>query len=219
MVKCVVFDFDGTLVDTLKDLCYSINEALKENNYPVSYSLEETKSLIGSGIRNLCKRAIKPFTSSEEEVDELLCSFQKIYSLNKTRYSKPFYGIDYLLKWLNENKIKCAILSNKKDEYTKEIASKLLDISLFSAIQGKEENIPLKPDPTSLNLLLEKLKVSKKDVIYIGDSDVDMLTAKNGGVKSIGVLWGYRTRKDLEKYSPDFICSSIEEIIKIIKND
>lgn len=216
MIKALIFDFDGTLVNTIEDLKDSINMALISNGFDKQYSTEETKNLIGKGIRVLCTRALNYCPHSIEDEENVYKSFYEYYSKNQINKTRPYVNVVETLLKLNKSKIKLAILSNKKHEVLLEIVDKLFPKNLFDIIFGKKEEFDLKPNPKSLIHILDVLSVNKDEVLYVGDSDVDMITAINANVKKVAVTYGYREKKLLESYNPEYIIDNISELLKII---
>ena len=182
MYKYVIFDLDGTLIDTLDDLKKGINFALKELGYNISYTKEETKFLIGEGTRNLCARAIKNIPHTEEDEETLFKEFTRLYKLHQLDDTRPFFHVEELLKLLKENNIKTAVLSNKVEQNVVDILTYLKLDSYFEIIRGQRNDIPLKPNPSSLNNLILDLAASKEEVLYVGDSDVDMVVSRNAEI-------------------------------------
>lgn len=219
MIKAVIFDLDGTLVDTIQDLSDAINLSLKQNGYSITYSINQTKELIGSGIRNLCAKALEPFSSSEKDVEKVLNSFMNNYDLMQLNNTKPYEEMENVLYYLKQKGIKLAVLSNKKYENTLYIVTHLFKENTFDVIYGKKEGYPLKPDTKALYSVIDKLNVKKEEVLYVGDSDVDMKTAINGNLKKVAVTYGYRSEDILKEYSPEYCISSPIEIKKIIENE
>lgn len=219
MIKAVIFDLDGTLVDTIKDLSDAINLSLKQNGYSIVYSIDQTKELIGSGIRNLCAKALEPFSSSDEDVEKVLNSFMHNYDLMQLNNTKPYEEMENVLYYLKQKGIKLAVLSNKKYENTLYIVTHLFKENTFDVIYGKKEGYPLKPDTKALYSVIDKLNVKKEEVLYVGDSDVDMKTAINGNLKKVAVTYGYRSEDILKEYNPEYCISSPIEIKKIIENE
>lgn len=217
MIKACIFDLDGTIVDTLVDLSRAINFALKEKGYDISYSLEETKSLIGQGTKVLCKRALKPFNVTVEDELDLFKEFSNQYNIHQLDNAKLFKGVKETLTKIKLDGIKIAILSNKVDKNSKKIIYSLVGEDFFDIVQGQLENVPLKPDPTSLLNLIDRLGVKKEEILYVGDSDTDMKVGKNANVKTIAVTYGYREKELLKSFEPDFMIDKIEDLIKIIK--
>lgn len=217
MYKYVIFDLDGTLIDTLDDLKKGINFALKELGYNISYTKEETKFLIGEGTRNLCARAIKNIPHTEEDEETLFKEFTRLYKLHQLDDTRPFFHVEELLKLLKENNIKTAVLSNKVEQNVVDILTYLKLDSYFEIIRGQRKDIPLKPNPSSLNNLIFDLGASKEDVLYVGDSDVDMVVSRNAEVDVAAVTYGYRDIELLKKYNPNYIISDPLEIYNIVK--
>ena len=217
MIKAAIFDFDGTIANTLFDLQDSINEALKMNGFSREYTFEETKYLVGSGIRILCTRALNYKEHTLEQEEQVFSDFKKCYEKNQFNKTKPYpHVVETLLK-LKEKGIKLAILSNKKQSNTEEITDYIFPKDLFTKVIGQQEGVPIKPDPTSLNRLISTLGVSKDEVLYVGDSDSDMMVANNAKVKKVGVTYGYRKKEEIEKYHPDYFIDDFEEIIQVIE--
>ena len=217
MYKYVIFDLDGTLIDTLDDLKKGINFALKELGYNISYTKEETKFLIGEGTRNLCARAIKNIPHTEEDEETLFKEFTRLYKLHQLDDTRPFFHVEELLKLLKENNIKTAVLSNKVEQNVVDILTYLKLDSYFEIIRGQRKDIPLKPNPSSLNNLILDLAASKEEVLYVGDSDVDMVVARNAEVDVAAVTYGYRDIELLKNYNPNYIISDPLEIYNIVK--
>ncbi len=216
MIKAIVFDFDGTLVDTLDDLKDAINEALLINGYTRQYTYEETKSLIGMGTKVLCKRAISYVEHSDEDVEKVFSDFSKIYRNIQCNKTHLFPHVQETLNELKNRKIKLSILSNKVEENTLKIADNLFEKNTFDQIVGQRKEFPLKPDPTSLRYLISLLNVNDNEVLYVGDSDTDMKTADNLKLKKVAVTYGYRDEDVLKNYQPDYLINDFSKLIEII---
>lgn len=211
--KGIIFDLDGTLIDSIEDISDSMNKTLEEFDME-RFTYEEYKEKIGKGFRNLVINSIED-KNNEELINKMTERFQYNYDKNYINKSKPYVGIDNLLLKLKEKNINIAIFSNKKEEYTKKVAEKLLANINFISILGEVKDRPIKPDPTGINIILEKMKLNKSEVIYVGDTNVDMITGKNSGLKTIGVEWGFRNRKELIESGADIIVSKPEEILEL----
>lgn len=211
--KGIIFDLDGTLIDSIEDISDSMNKTLEEFDME-RFTYEEYKEKIGKGFRNLVINSIED-KNNEELINKMTERFQYNYDKNYINKSKPYVGIDNLLLKLKEKNINIAIFSNKKEEYTKKVAEKLLNNINFISILGEVKDRPIKPDPTGINIILEKMKLNKSEVIYVGDTNVDMITGKNSGLKTIGVEWGFRNRKELIESGADIIVSKPEEILEL----
>lgn len=215
MYKLVVFDLDGTLADTISDLANSVNNALKENNMK-THKTEDYKFFVGNGADRLIelsadtKKGTETFTKIKQ-------GFEDYYSKHICDYTKEYKGINELLAKLSEDDILTAVLSNKPDKYVPPILKKLYPNHHFEYALGQSEKYKRKPDPEALLMIMKNLDVEKKGVLYVGDSDVDVLTAHNAGVKACAVSWGFRPVSELKNAGADFIVDTAEELYKIIK--
>lgn len=216
MYNTIIFDLDGTLLNTLDDLSNAVNYCLEKYGYPKRSRLE-IRSFIGNGIYMLLKRAL-PKDIKEEELNEIFKNFKKYYTDHCRINTKPYDGIIELLTYLKNNKYKMAIVSNKNDAAVKELVSYYFKDFIEAAI-GAKEDVRKKPAPDTVNEAMELLKVNKENVIYVGDSEVDKQTADNAGIKCILVDWGFRDRQDLVKLKPLKVVSSAEELRYIIKEN
>jgi len=212
--KGIIFDLDGTLMNTIEDIGDSVNEVLQAFNLS-SYSYEEYKKKVGGGFRKLILNSF-PEDTNENTIDRALEMLYQIYAekyLNKTR---PYDGIKDLLDILSKNDIKLGVNSNKKDEYTKNIINKFFNDIPFVKICGEREGIQNKPDPTAALEIAKSMNLKVEEIIFIGDSKTDISTAKNAQMDSIGVLWGFRGREELVKAHAKYIVSNWEEILDIV---
>lgn len=196
MYKAVIFDLDGTLLNTLDDLADSTNFALEKNGFPTR-TIDEVRRFVGNGNIKLIHRAL-PDTASEAQFQKTYSDFTEHYKINMANKTKPYDGINDLLKNLYENGVKLAIVTNKIDFAAQELCGGLFGDYVKTVI-GSDGVRPNKPAPDGLYLALEKLGVEKKDAVFIGDSEVDIATAKNAEMDCIGVLWGFRDEKQLRE--------------------
>ncbi|MDQ0205216.1 HAD family hydrolase [Pectinatus haikarae] len=213
----IIFDLDGTLLDTLEDLSNSVNEALGMYGYK-RYAKEDYKLKIGGGFRDLLERSL-PTDTPAEMIDRILSSFLAVYDKNYRKNTKPYNGIGQTLIKLRDAGMSLAVNSNKRDDYTKILLSDKLSMISFIAIYGERTNIPKKPDPAAAEIIIKTMNIPKSKIIYVGDSKTDILTAKNAGIESIGVTWGFRDRKELEKYGAVYIADRPEDILNIVGTD
>lgn len=216
--KLVVFDLDGTLLNTLSDIRRAINYVLSSYDIP-QISEEETREYVGHGLRSALIKAVNKSGAMVEDNDfslmnELLVSS---YMKHPCVYTKPYPGIEELLAWLKENGLNVAIASNKKESVVKEIVSLSFPSVKFAFVLGENGRYPLKPDPEGILSEINKLGLSESDIIYIGDSEVDAETAENLKCDSIIVSYGFRTREELEKSGVKKSAGSPEEVMRIIK--
>lgn len=211
MIKAVVFDLDGTLLNTLDDLKESTNFALRKFNYP-ERTLEEVRCFVGNGVRKLIERAVP---EDCKNIDECLEVFKNNYSENMYNHTQAYNGILKILEELHKDKVKIGVVSNKFDSAVKELCKKYFGDLVDTAI-GQNDDVPKKPAPDGVLKAMKILGSDKNSTIYAGDSDVDVQTAKNAGLKCIGVSWGFRTEDYLK--GADFIVDSPDEILKIVRS-
>lgn len=213
MNKMVIFDLDGTLLDTLDDLCNSVNYSLRTNNFP-ERSLAEVRTFVGNGIRLLIERSV-PEGTSKELIDKTFECFKTYYAVHCNDKTKTYPGVMDMLKELKKNGYKIAVLSNKA-QYA---VTKLCDIyfnNLLDDAVSARENVAKKPSPDALYICAENNNINLNNVIYVGDSDVDVATANNAGVKGIAVTWGFRSRELLIKCGAENLADNTDELLQIL---
>ena len=203
MKKLVIFDLDGTLLNTIADLAHSTNYALNKLGYP-THEIEKYNFMVGNGIDKLFERALPEGEKSKENV------------LRVRKEFVPYPGIPELLSYLQDAGIQIAVASNKYQAATQKLIDHYFPEIHFTAVFGQREGIKVKPDPTVVFDILEVAKVTKEEVLYVGDSGVDMQTAANARVTVCGVTWGFRPRAELEEFSPQYIVDTAEEIKRLI---
>ena len=213
--KGIIFDLDGTLLDTIDDLGDSMNEVLKTYDHPI-FTMEEYKMKIGGGFKGLAINSF-PKETDIDTIEKAILLFSEIYDSRYLNKTKPYKDIDYILDGLNKMGIKIGINSNKRDSYTRELADKFFKRIPFVGVYGEREGIPKKPDPTSALEIISLMGLKPEEVLYIGDSMVDIMTANNAGIHSVGVLWGFRDYEELSKYGATYIVSEAKEILTIVK--
>lgn len=218
MKHLAIFDLDGTLLNSIEDLAASTNFALKELGYP-THPTEEYRFFVGNGINKLFERALPESRRNEEEISAVRRIFLEYYNIHNADYTCPYKGIPELLDSLQSHGVKLAVASNKYQAATEKLVKHYFPDIKFSAVLGQRENVATKPDPTIIFEILEKTKCNKPDCIYIGDSNVDMQTGINAGICVCGVSWGFRTVKELESYSPNYIVNTCDELLKTILED
>lgn len=217
MKRLVIFDLDGTLINTIADLGTSTNYALQQLGYP-THDIESYKFRVGNGINNLFRRSLPEGENTEENVLRVRREFIPYYNAHNIDLSRPYPGIELLLEELQAKGIQIAVASNKYQEATTKIIGQLLPSIRFAAVLGQREGINIKPDPQIVFDILEATGVDKSDVLYIGDSGVDMQTGLNAGVETCGVTWGFRPRTELESFHPQHIVDSVDELKLVIEN-
>lgn len=215
MKKLIIFDLDGTLLNTIADLAHSTNYALNKLGYPI-HEIEKYNFMVGNGIDKLFERALPEGEKSKENVLRVRKEFVPYYDVHNADDSRPYPGIPELLAYLQASGIQIAVASNKYQAATQKLIDHYFPEIHFTAVFGQREGVKVKPDPTIVFDILEVAKVTKEDVLYVGDSGVDMQTAANAGVTACGVTWGFRPRTELEEFSPQYIVDTAEEIKRLI---
>ena len=214
MIKCVIFDLDGTLLNTLDDLHASVNHALNKFGYP-SRTKEDVKNYIGDGVRLLIERAI-PEGKYNLHFEDCLTIFKNHYKNNMYNNTAPYPEIIEMLKALKSRNIKTAVVSNKFDLAVKELCEKyfqnLIDIAIG---ENEHAGIRKKPAPDSILKIQAILNLNREHVIYVGDSITDIQTAKNARINCAACTWGYRDKTDLERGNPKFLIDNPYQILDI----
>lgn len=211
MKKLVIFDLDGTLLNTIADLALSTNYALNKLGYP-THEVEAYNFMVGNGINKLFERALPEGEKTEENVLRVRKEFVPFYDMNNADESRPYPGIPELLSHLQDAGIQVAVASNKYQAATQKLIAHYFPTIKFTAVFGQRDGVNVKPDPTIVFDILKIANIEKNDVLYVGDSGVDMQTAANAGVTACGVTWGFRPRAELEEFNPAYIVDSAKEI-------
>ena len=211
MKKLVIFDLDGTLLNTIADLANSTNYALKVLGYPI-HEPDKYNFMVGNGINKLFERALPNGEKTEENVLRVRQEFVPYYDQHNADKSRPYPGVTELLETLQTAGMQLAVASNKYQAATEKLIAHYFPNIKFTAVFGQREGIPVKPDPIIVKEILQIAKVQEEETLYVGDSGVDMQTAINAGVTSCGVTWGFRPRTELESFHPDHIVDNAEEI-------
>ncbi len=217
MLKLCIFDMDGTLVDTISSIAYFANRALNMYGLP---TVEEKhyKIMVGNGARVLCERMIERVSGSAEQLEKVYKEYNTSYDADFLYLTKAYDGTIEMLRSLKEMGVKTAILSNKPDSTAKKVSDALFESGLIDVCYGARDGIALKPDPEGVFEILKEFGAEKDEVLYIGDTATDIKTAKNAELTSIGVLWGFRDRAELEGAGADHIIGRPSEIIPIAQN-
>lgn len=214
MKKLIIFDLDGTLLNTIADLAQSTNHALKKLGYP-THEVSAYNFMVGNGINKLFERALPEGEKTPENVLRVRKEFISFYDVHNTDKSRPYPGIPELLEKLQAKGMQLAVASNKYQAATERLIAHYFPNIRFTVVFGQREGVNVKPDPAVVHDILKLAKVAEKDVLYVGDSGVDMQTAANAGVTACGVAWGFRPRTELEAYHPHYIVEQANEIIAI----
>ena len=213
MIKGIIFDMDGTILNTIDDIQASVNYAMRSFNLPEK-TLQEVKDGVGRGAINLIEDIV-PKGTSKADILKIYEIYQSYYDEHTNDLTGPYPGILDLLKTLKEQGYKLAVVSNKY-RYLVETLNHDIFKDYFDISMGEMDGIPIKPAPDMIHIALKEMNLSQNEVIFIGDSDVDMMTAINANIKSIGVTWGYRSKEVLIKHKADYIIDQPKDIIKII---
>lgn len=212
-VKTVIFDLDGTLLDTLGDLADATNEALRRHGYPTRTD-EEVRTFVGNGIRNLMQRAL-PAGTDDDTVSKCLAAFRAHYDAHMMCRTRPYPAIPELLTALRERGIRMGVLSNKYDPAAKTLTAHYFP-GLIDHTFGERPGVPRKPDPTAPRELLEILGAAQNATLYVGDSGVDMETARNAGLYAVGVTWGFRGRGVLVEAGANALIDHPSELLALL---
>lgn len=219
MTRLIIFDLDGTLLDTREDIANACNYALRMCGCP-ERRLDEYNMLVGRGIYNLFRGALPEEKRTEEMVMEMKSHFVPYYNEHIDDCTRPYPGIIEMLETLSDRGISFAIASNKYQEGTEALVAKYFGKYGFVRILGQREGKPIKPDPEIVKEAMSAAQdVTVKDTVYCGDSDVDMQTGLNAGVRTIGVTWGFRTREELSAYNPWLLVENPAEITEALVHD
>lgn len=212
--QAVLFDLDGTLLDTLEDLASAMNRVLAKYSFP-SHQVEAYKNFIGDGIESLVRRAL-PAGHPESMVPELVEAMREEYGKHMADNTRPYKGIPELLDSLTGRGLKLAILSNKPDEPTKSIITRFFPHWRFNPVWGARPEVPKKPDPTAALEVAERLNILPHHFVYLGDSATDMKTALGAGMYPVGALWGFRTAEELTNSGAKALIQNPMELLDLL---
>lgn len=215
MFTHVIFDLDGTLLDTLEDLADATNWVCEQHGWP-THPVEAFRYFVGNGAPKLLERVVPEGVELTQELHaQILEEFTVRYTAHKADKTTVYPGMPELLKRLREEGITTAVLTNKPDAAAVPVVDRYYP-GLLSAVQGALPEMPTKPDPTLLRLLMERIGAKGESTLFVGDSNVDIQTAKNGGLVSCGVLWGFRTREELLREGADYLACTADELADVI---
>lgn len=218
MKSLVIFDLDGTLLNTIADLGEAANHALARAGYPV-HAISSYPYFVGNGVRKLLERVLPEDARTDEKINLLHGYFTEYYDAHMADRTQPYPGIPELLDRLRERDIKVAVASNKYDSAVKKLISRFFPDTEWAAVEGQKPGVPVKPDPSIVFGILSKVAVPKSEVLYVGDSGVDMETARRACVTSCGVTWGFRTESELKKQYAENIVRKPSEILDLALTD
>lgn len=215
MKQLVIFDLDGTLLDTVGDLAACCNVVLERHGLP-THTFEDYTSFVGNGILRLVERAIPEELRTTEFVATVRADFVELYTQNIAEYTKPYEGTHELLQDLQQRGVKLAVASNKFQAGCEKLVNHYFSDIDFDIILGQRVGVPLKPDPTIVHDIMAHTAIPQENILYVGDSGIDMQTATAAGVDSVGVTWGFRTQKELESSGATYIATQAEDIAKLV---
>ncbi len=213
--KLAVFDLDGTLLNTIADLAAATNHALSALGYPI-HKTEAYNFFVGNGINKLFERALPEESRTEQEIRKVRELFIPYYNEHNADLSEPYEGIPELLETLQKQGLRLAVASNKYQEATTFLVKRYFPNVNFISVLGQREGIPAKPHPYIIEETIRTAEVNREEVVYIGDSCVDMETGRNAGVSTVGVTWGFRPKAELKVYKPAYIAQTAEEVAAFI---
>lgn len=213
MIDTIIFDLDGTLLDTLDDLKDSVNFALNRQNFPLR-TKDEIRSFVGNGIKKLVERAV-PMGTDADVFDVCFKDFSDYYKLHMEDKTAPYENINNMLENIKKAGFKTAIVTNKVDYAAQDLCKRMFGDTI-DLVVGSVDDRPNKPAPDGVFYALDELKSTRENAIFVGDADTDILTAKNAGLTSIGVLWGFRDRKTIEKEGAEYIVETVKELENLL---
>ena len=212
----VIFDLDGTLLNTIGDLAASVDYVMRSRNLP-EHTDAEYRQMVGGGIKRLVERALPAeLAANETYVDECVTQFRRYYVDNIDRHTVPYEGMCELLRDLQLKGVKLAVASNKFQHGTDRLVSKFFGDIDFVAVEGNREGAPLKPDPQIVTGILSRAGIAPERAVMIGDSGIDICTAQAAGIDSIGVAWGFRFADELYEAGAKCVVSEVEELRKYL---
>ncbi len=213
--RLVIFDLDGTLLDTIGDLARACNFVMWRHGYP-QHDVTRYRMLVGNGVSKLIERALPENVRNATLAEKLRPEFIDYYNEHISEHTQPYLGIEELLNDLSRQGIMTAVASNKYIDGTRKLVKRFFPDISFAAVLGQRTGIPVKPDPHIVNEIMELTSATPSATLYIGDSGVDMQTAANAGVESVGVSWGFRSREELVKNKACHIVDTAGEILRFV---
>lgn len=217
MKKLVIFDLDGTLLNTIGDLADAVDYVMRSRNLP-EHTNAEYRQMVGGGIKRLVERALpEELSKNEQYVEECVTQFRRYYVDNIDRHTIPYEGIPELLRTLQNEGVMLAVASNKFQHGTERLVAKFFGDIEFIAIEGNREGAPLKPDPAIIHNILCKAGVEQSDAVMVGDSGIDIRTAIAASINSIGVSWGFRFAEELYDAGAKVVVTTTEELEQAIR--
>ncbi|SFO97844.1 phosphoglycolate phosphatase [Oscillibacter sp. PC13] len=214
MYRTVIFDLDGTILNTIEDLANAGNWVCRRNGWP-EHDVESYKQMVGHGIYNLVEQFSPVNSRSPLLLMITQAQFSEYYGEHNMDRTAPYPGITDMLETLRKNGVKLAVYSNKADEFSQAIVEHFFP-GVFQVVRGKVPGIPVKPDPTGVRDVLQELNAAPAETLFVGDSNVDMETAHNGKMTACGVTWGFRSREELQQAGAEHLVNTAEELTALI---
>ena len=215
MIKAVIFDLDGTLLDTLEDIGDTANQVLKESGFPI-HPINAYRDFIGHGISNTIRQALPSADRDSGNIERLRRQFEQSYLQNYKNKTKVFAGIPALLDQLHDRDIRLAVLSNKAHEFTQRYTDDLLSRWTFDCVLGHQPSKPKKPDPQNALEIAQSMLLEPEEIAYLGDSEIDMQTAVAANMLAIGVSWGFRSKQTLLEHGAQYIIDQPLQLLELI---
>lgn len=213
--QAIIFDLDGTLLDTLADIATAANVALSMEGFP-EHPLDAYRRFVGNGVAILMQRALPESAREEAQIERCAARFRDVYRDRWNQQTQAYGGIPELLATLRQRQLHLGVLSNKPHEFTQQCVSAYFPADWFACVLGQREGIPHKPDPSGVHEILRELQVPAERCLLVGDSAVDMQTAVRAGLKAIGVSWGFRSREELHEHGAAHVIDHPQELLTIL---
>ncbi len=215
MIKAILFDLDGTLINSLDDLADGVNHTLAEYGFP-THETKKYKYFIGNGMRNLIERALPEEFKNTETHNKVLADFMAYYKTHSLVKTAPYNDVHALLDTLINKGVKSVLITNKAHAAAENISNHFFGDKI-TAVYGQREGIPTKPNPEIIFLCLKELNLTPEECLFVGDSGMDMLAGVNSGITPVGVTWGFRTEEELRENGAEHIINSPLELLELIK--
>lgn len=213
--QAVLFDLDGTLLDTLEDLANAMNKVLESRGVPV-HPVEAYRLMVGDGVENLVKRALPEAMRDPQNLALSVAAMREEYSRNWALRTRPYPGVPQLLDGLSSKEVPMAVLSNKPHDFTERMVAEMLGSWRFQVVLGERLGVPRKPDPTAALQIASQLGIPPRDFVYLGDTDTDMRTAVAAGMFPVGALWGFRTARELLSNGARRLLRTPQELLELL---
>lgn len=216
-IRGVIFDLDGTLLDTLDDLADAANETLDRHGFPL-HQKDAYRYFVGNGLKVLVERMLPAEKRLEANILTCMETFNQVYQLNWDRKTRPYPGVEDMLQQLRQAGLQLSILSNKPHAFTQLCVQRFFASGVFDYIYGQRDGVPRKPDPAGAVELAALMELEPGQILYVGDTATDMMTGNSAGMMTVGVLWGFRERLELEKYKAGKIIEHPQELVEYVTN-